>query len=156
MRAAPLGLLFPEIQATVAAAAEQSLVTHLDPRCAAGAVAIAVAARRAATEGPLDRSAFLGAVADQARTQEESVASAIAGLETWRHLPPEEAARWLHAEGLDPAYTGEWQGMSAAVTPSGLRRRHAFLRRPDDDWGGVWPAIGVGGDTGNDAGEGRR
>ena len=147
MRAAPLGLLFDDTEAMVAAAVEQSLVTHLDPRCAAGAVAVAQAVALAADGTPLDRDRFLTGVAGLAGVQDQSVASAIRGLAAWAHLPPDEAAHWLHAEGLDPAYAEEWQGISAFVTPSVVWSLYAFLRNPDDYWTAVCTAIGAGGDT---------
>ena len=55
MRAAPLGLLFGEdTPSMVEATVQQSLMTHLDPRCSAGALAVAgavsLAARRAHQE----------------------------------------------------------------------------------------------------------
>jgi ADP-ribosylglycohydrolase len=147
MRVAPLGLVFSDIGARVTAAVEQSLVTHLDPRCAAGAVAVAHAVALAARDGPLDSTDFLTQVAALAGAQDQSVASAIEGLAAWAHLPPDEAARWLHAEGLDPAYADEWQGISAFVTPSVVWSLYSFLRNPDDYWSAVCTAIGAGGDT---------
>jgi ADP-ribosylglycohydrolase len=147
MRAGPLGLLFADSRAMVTAAGEQSLVTHLDPRCAAGAVAIAGAVAMAADGAPVHAPSFVHAVADLAAGQDHEVASAIRGLESWLHLPPHEAIRWLHAEGLDPAYGGEWQGISAFVTPSVVWSLYAFLRDTDDYWSAVCTAIGAGGDT---------
>jgi ADP-ribosylglycohydrolase len=147
MRAAPLGLIFADTRARVAAAVEQSLVTHLDPRCAAGAVAVAQAVALAARAGPLDPADFLAELAALAGAQDQSVASAIGGLTAWAHLPPGEAARWLHAEGLDPAYADEWQGISAFVIPSVVWSLYSFLRDPDDYWTAVCTAIGAGGDT---------
>jgi ADP-ribosylglycohydrolase len=147
MRAGPLGLLFAATPAMVSAAVEQSLVTHLDPRCAAGAVAVAHAVALAAEGGPLDRAEFLAEIGALAAVQDASVGSAIRGLTTWAHLAPDEALRWLHAEGLDPAYPGEWQGISAFVTPSVVWSLYAFLRDPDDYWTAVCTAIGAGGDT---------
>jgi ADP-ribosylglycohydrolase len=147
MRVAPLGLVFADARARVTAAVEQSLVTHLDPRCAAGAVAVAHAVALAAGAAPLDRKDFLFEVAALAGAQDPSVGSAIRGLAAWTHLPPAEAARWLHAEGLDPAYADEWQGISAFVTPSVVWSLYSFLRDPDDYWTAVCTAIGAGGDT---------
>lgn len=147
MRAAPLGLLFGENEATITAAVEQSLVTHLDPRCAAGAVAVARAVALAADGEPLERGRFLREVAESAAVQDASVGSAIEGLAAWAHLSPDAAARWLHAEGLDPAYAEEWQGISALVTPSVVWSLYAFLRDPDDYWATVCTAIWAGGDT---------
>ena len=147
MRVGPLGLMFADTRARVTAAVEQSLVTHLDPRCAAGAVAVAHAVALAARGGPLDRNNFLFEIAALAGEQDQSVGSAIRGLAAWTHLPPAEAARWLHAEGLDPAYADEWQGISAFVVPSVVWSLYAFLRDPDDYWSAVCTAIGAGGDT---------
>lgn len=147
MRSAPLGILFDDARAMVAAAIEQSLVTHQDPRCAAGAVAVAAAVACALHTGPFDRLSFITCVADRAEAQDGSVASAIRGLEAWSHLEPEGAARWIHAEGLDPAYSDKWQGISAFVIPSVVWSLYAFLRDPDDYWTAVCTAISAGGDT---------
>jgi ADP-ribosylglycohydrolase len=86
-------------------------------------------------------------VAALAGAQEHSVGSAIAGLAAWTHLPPDEAVRWLHAEGLDPTYADQWQGISAFVIPSVVWSLYSFLRDPDDYWSVVCTAIGAGGDT---------
>jgi ADP-ribosylglycohydrolase len=147
MRVGPLGLAFADTRARVTAAVEQSLVTHLDPRCAAGAVAVAQAVALAARGGPLDATDFLLEVAALAGEQDHSVGSAIRGLAAWSHLSPAEAARWLHAEGLDPAYADEWQGISAFVIPSVVWSLYSFLRDPEDYWSAVCTAIGAGGDT---------
>ena len=148
MRAAPLGILFlDQPAAMVEAAVEHSLVTHLDPRCAAGAVAVAAAAALAVSRGSLNRADFLAGVADTAAVHDATVAAAVRGLDAWVHLPPAEAVRWLHAAGLDPAYPEEWQGISAFVTPSVVWSLYAFLRDPDDYWTAVCTAIGAGGDT---------
>ncbi|MBA3318671.1 MAG: ADP-ribosylglycohydrolase family protein, partial [Gemmatimonadales bacterium] len=53
MRAAPLGLLFgDDTRSMVAAAIEQSSITHRDPRCSAGALVVAGATRLAAKGTP--------------------------------------------------------------------------------------------------------
>jgi ADP-ribosylglycohydrolase len=148
MRAAPLGLLLGgDTRAMVEATIEQSLVTHRDPRCSAGALAVAGAARLAAARGPIRTEAFLDALAELTGAADESVTQAIRRLQRWAHLPPDEAARHLRAQGLDPADAGEWRGISAFVTPSVLWSLYAFLRTPDDYWATVCTAVGVGGDT---------
>jgi ADP-ribosylglycohydrolase len=148
MRAGPLGVIFSgDARALVTAAVEQSLVTHLDPRCAAGALAVAGAVAAAADARPIASDEFLGSVAALAAHSDESVASAILGLRRWAHLPPEAAARRLHEEGLDPSGADEWQGVSAFVTPSIVWSLYAFLQAPDDYWGAVCTAIEAGGDT---------
>jgi ADP-ribosylglycohydrolase len=147
MRAGPLGLLLPEPQAMGRAAREQARITHLDPRCAAGAAAVARAVALAAARLPIDTAGFLTEVADCAEADEVSVGSAIRGLAEWMGLPPAMAARHIHESGLDPAHLDRWQGISAFVTPSLLWSLYAFLRSPDDYWETICTAIGVGGDT---------
>lgn len=148
MRAAPFGLLFGEdTRSMVGATVEQSRMTHLDPRCSAGALAVAGAVRLAAKREPVRSEEFLGALAALTAPADESVAEAIRGLHRWAHLPPAEAARRLHAERLDRAHGDEWHGISAFVTPSVVWSLYAFLRTPDDYWATVCTAIGVGGDT---------
>ena len=148
MRVAPVGLLFRGNADTMRAVArEQSLITHADPRCAAGAVAVAGAVALAATPGPLDFRVFLETLVRWVRQEDASVAEALAGLAEWAGLPPDAAARRVHALGLDPLQSGPWQGISAFVTPSVLWSLYAFLRSPDDYWTTIRTAIAVGGDT---------
>jgi poly(ADP-ribose) glycohydrolase ARH3 len=147
MRAGPLGLLLPEQQAMCRAAREQARITHLDPRCAAGAAAVARAVALAATRLPIDTAEFLAEVANCAETEGVSVGDAIRGLGEWLALPPASAARHVHESGMDPAHLDRWQGISAFVTPSLLWSLYAFLRSPDDYWETICTAIGVGGDT---------
>jgi len=147
MRAGPLGLLLPEPQAMCRAAREQARITHLDPRCAAGAAAVARAVAVAAERLPIDTPGFLAEVANCAEAEEASVGDAIRGLGEWAGLPPAIAARHVHESGMDPAHIDRWQGISAFVTPSLLWSLYAFLRSPDDYWETICTAIGVGGDT---------
>ncbi len=148
MRAAPLGILFGEdIQSMVEATVEQSMMTHLDPRCSAGALAVAGAVSLAAKREPVRNEEFLPVLAALAAPADESVAEALLGFQAWAHLGPAEAAQRLHAERLDPAYAAEWRGVSAFVTPSVVWSLYAFLRTPDDYWATLCTAIGVGGDT---------
>jgi ADP-ribosylglycohydrolase len=148
MRAAPLGLLFGEdTRSMIEATVEQSVMTHLDPRCSAGALAVAGAVSLATKRAPVRNEEFLDALAALTAAADQSVAEAIRGLRRWAHLAPDEAARHLHDERLDPAFSGEWRGISAFVTPSVVWSLYAFLRTPDDYWATVCTAIGVGGDT---------
>ncbi|HEX3234431.1 MAG TPA: ADP-ribosylglycohydrolase family protein [Gemmatimonadales bacterium] len=148
MRAGPLGLLFPgkpdEMQRAVR---EQSRITHLDPRSAAGAAAVAGAVALASESGPIVREEFLERLADWTAPEDASMADAIRGLHEWASLAPDAAAQHLHRAGLDPAHTGAWMGISAFVVPSVLWSLYAFLRSPDDYWTTVCTAIRVGGDT---------
>jgi ADP-ribosylglycohydrolase len=147
MRAGPLGLLLPHRATMLRATREQSRITHLDPRCAAGAAAIARAVALAVRSGPLDREAFLSDVADCAGEDDASMAAAIRRLRDWISLEPVAAARQLHQAGLDPAHMHRWEGISAFVVPSVVWSLYAFVRSPDDYWETICVAIGVGGDT---------
>jgi ADP-ribosylglycohydrolase len=148
MRAAPLGLLFGgNSAALVAAAREQSRITHLDPRCAAGSVAVAGAAFLATAPGPVDPRELLRQLTIWVGPEDMSVARAVAGVEAWLPLEPSAAAARLRAEGLDPGHVSPWLGISAFVTPSVAWSLYAFLRTPDDYWTAVCTAIAVGGDT---------
>ena len=146
MRAGPLGLLFADDGAVSRAAREQSRITHLDPRCAAGAVAVSRAVWLAARGAPMEPHGFLEDLAAAVEPDDLSVAGAIRGLVPWVALDPIPAARRLHESGLDCAHHG-WQGISAFVTPSVLWSLYAFLHSPDDYWETICTAIGVGGDT---------
>jgi ADP-ribosylglycohydrolase len=147
MRAGPLGLLLPDTSAMCRAAIEQTRITHLDPRCAAGSTVIARAVALAAQRSPLDAGDLIEDLATCAAISDISVAESVKKLAEWVALTPAEAARHVHASGLDPAHTGRWQGISAFVTPSVLWSLYAFLRSPDDYWETICTAIAVGGDT---------
>jgi ADP-ribosylglycohydrolase len=146
MRAGPLGLLFRDVSEVSRAARQQSRITHLDPRCAAGAVVVASAVWHAAKRQPLDIPSLLDELAVCAEAEERSVGAAIRSLAEWISLSPADAAKHVHERGLDPAHP-RWQGISAYVTPSVLWSLYAFLRTPDDYWETVCTAIRVGGDT---------
>jgi ADP-ribosylglycohydrolase len=146
MRAGPLGLLFKDLGAITRAARQQSRITHLDPRCAAGAAVVASAVWHASKREPLNRDLLLTELAACAELDDRSVADAIRDLAEWVALSPVDAANEVHARGLDPAHP-EWQGISAFITPSVLWSLYAFLRSPDDYWETICTAIWVGGDT---------
>jgi ADP-ribosylglycohydrolase len=146
MRAGPLGLLFHDLGEATHAARQQSRITHLDPRCAAGAAVVAGAVWHSAKGKPIDAGSVLAELAACAEVEDQSVGDAIRGLADWVRLPPPDAARYIHESGLDPAQS-MWQGISAFVTPSVLWSLYAFLRSPDDYWETVCTAIWVGGDT---------
>lgn len=146
IRAGPLGLLFSDRAAISRAALEQSRITHLDPRCEAGALAIALAVSIAAGTQRIVPGEFLEELAAAVEPIDLSVAHALRESAHWVALDPGAAAGLLHQSGLDFAYP-EWQGISAFVTPSVVWSLYAFLRSPDDYWETVCTAIAVGGDT---------
>ena len=147
MRAGPLGLLLPDRAAICRAAREQARVTHLDPRCAAGAITVACSVALASRREPIDTESFLRELAGCAQPEDRSVADAIYGLREWVALEPAAAREYVHESGLDPAHMAHWKGISAFVTPSVLWSLYAFLRSPDDYWETICTAIWPGGDT---------
>jgi ADP-ribosylglycohydrolase len=148
MRAGPVGLFFfDDPQRLVQAAHDQGRITHQDPRCSAGAVAIAGAVALALQGGPIEPDAFLGQLGKWAGAIEPSVASYIGQLAEWAGLSPGEAVTFISQAGKSPGYSDGWRGISPFVTGSVLWSLYAFLRTPDDYWQTLCTAIAVGGDV---------
>jgi ADP-ribosylglycohydrolase len=148
MRAGPLGLLCPDSATMVRLACLQSRVTHADPRCQAGAVAIAGAVSLASMEGRVEPALFLGRLREWTAEVEPSFASALRRLEGWLELPPARAARLMAEDGLPPGVDSQWRGgISAFVVGSVLWALYAFLRSPDDYTDCVAIAMEPGGDV---------
>jgi ADP-ribosylglycohydrolase len=148
MRAGPLGLLFgsdPRVLARVVV--DQSRVTHQDPRCSAGAMAIAGAAAIAARREEVRDSELLEELSEWVAPLEPEVAQIIGDMVDWVELPPNEAIEVLSDSGLDPDSPRQWMGISSFVTGSVCWSLYAFLRFPDSYWEAVCTAIAVGGDT---------
>lgn len=144
MRAGPVGLMFRgDPEALARAAHDQGRVTHADPRCSAGAVAIAGAVALA-LEGQVATPEALAALA---AAFEPSVAAEIARLTGWLALAPEAAAGEIARAGLQPGYSDIWDGISPFVTSSVIWSLYAFMRSPDDYWETICTAIAVGGDV---------
>ena len=148
MRAAPLGVLYGEDEhGWRESVREQSRVTHHDPRCAAGAIAVAGAAVLAGTRASVRVDEFVDRLAAWVEPEHRGLAAAVRALPGWVGLDPARAVDRLRAAGLDPGQVGTWQGISAHVVPSVVWSLYAFLRTPDDWWETVCTAIEVGGDT---------
>ena len=148
MRAGPIGLLFPDdTEEMVRAAHDQGRITHRDPRCSAGAVAIAGAVALAVRGEEIEAGRVLSQLAEWAAPFEGSVVDALRQLVDWVPLPPEEAATLVSGIGHNPDYPDEVRGISPFVTTSVLWSLYSFLRSPDDYWETVCTAIVVGGDV---------
>jgi ADP-ribosylglycohydrolase len=148
MRAAPIGILFSHDSAMlIRVAVQQSLVTHQDSRCAAGAVAMAGAAAMAARGGPIDPARWTAELAGLVRPIDQGMAEAIELVEGWTAYPWDGAALALELSGLDPGSSGRAQGISAHVVPSVAWALYAFLHSPDSYLEVVCTAIEAGGDT---------
>jgi ADP-ribosylglycohydrolase len=149
MRAAPVGLFcWDDPDELIEVSRDQSRITHRDPRCAAGAVAIAGAVALGMQEAAIEPRAFLGQLAQWASTFSAEFARLLLQLDRWLTLPPEEAAGPISRAGVLPEFEAEqWPGISPFVVGSVLWSLYAFLRSPDDYWETVCTAIAVGGDV---------
>jgi ADP-ribosylglycohydrolase len=152
VRAAPLGLLFgDDVDGLIRAAREQARITNYDPRCAAGAAAVAGAVALLLRQGergePLRVEPFLAELAEWVRRLDQSLAFDVYQLSSWVTLSPEAAATFLVKAGLCPGQGDEWAGVSSYVLPSVLWSLYSFLRAPEDVHEALRCAIAVGGDV---------
>jgi ADP-ribosylglycohydrolase len=148
MRAGPVGLIAGnDPDRLIHIATEQSLITHQDPRCAAGAVAVAGAVSLALRPGPIDVEAFVVPIAEWAERVEPTLADVLRRLPRWLEVEPTEAAAAIASIAGDDAFSEGWQGISPFVTPSVTWSLYSFLKTPDDYWTTVLTAIAVGGDV---------
>jgi ADP-ribosylglycohydrolase len=149
MRAAPIGLFFASDPARQAQeACVQSRITHSDPRCCAGAAAVAAAVALAAASDRIDPTEFLGRLQALTVRIEPTIASGLRQLQDWLTLPEADAARLIAHAGLPPGVDSHWRGgISAFVVASLLWALYAFLRSPEDYLGAVAIAIQPGGDV---------
>lgn len=148
MRAAAIGLMFPgDLPRLIDAAATQSRITHQDPRCAAGSIAIAAGAALALRPGPLDPGRFCDLLAGYCAPHDPLLAGALGHMPGWIPLHPPDAFDRIAGVGREPGGGDPWHGVSPFVTGSVLWSLYAFLRSPDDWWQVIQCAIAAGGDV---------
>ncbi|TVS00192.1 MAG: ADP-ribosylglycohydrolase family protein [Rhodospirillales bacterium] len=149
MRAAPVGLaFFDDPDALIAVACDQGRITHADPRCSAGAVAIAgaVALAVALDERRWETSAVVAVLATWANRVDRRVGDAVTALPAILPLPPHEALVAIEAVA-EPDVSPTGTGVSPFVTTSVVWSLYAFLRSPDDFRQCLHTAIAIGGDV---------
>ncbi len=148
MRAGPVGLIcYDDGDHLVDVAEKQGVITHRDPRCSAGAVAIAGAVSLALKEKEIVVEEFIGQLSEWMRPLESSFADFLLTLPQWLSLSPAQAAEPITPAGKAPGYKDAWRGISPFVIPSVLWSLYSFLRTPDDYWETICTAIAVGGDV---------
>jgi ADP-ribosylglycohydrolase len=148
MRAGPIGLLFyDEPDGLVRAAHEQGFITHRDPRCSAGAIAIAGAVALALSESSVERLDFLGRLSELTVRMRAPFADDLMRLSGWVTLPPEQAVSHISRVGLERKLDEGWDEITPFVVPSVLWSLYSFLRSPNDYWQTICTAIAVGGDV---------
>lgn len=143
MRAAPVALIARSDDELVQIAVEQGHITHQDPRCAAGSVAIAAAAAQA-LRGPLDVDALSVKVA----AFDADFGAWVRRLPALAAQPPDVALPQIRRAGLAEGYVDEWDGtVSPFVVGSVLWSLYAAMRCPTDYVGAIRLAILPGGDV---------
>lgn len=149
MRAAPIGLMFYDApDALLAAAHDQGRITHADPRCSAGAVAIAAAVAQVLLLAgkPVEADALISTLATSAATFDASVAGALRRLTAIVPLAPDAALAAILEAG-QPDFREPPFVIHPFVTTSVLWSLYAFLRAPDDYTDVIHTAVIVGGDV---------
>ncbi len=88
MRAAPIGLFFwNDPDARIRAAHDQGRITHADPRCSAGAAAIAGAVAYALRPEAIEPEGFLARLTLEVAELDSSFADYLQPLKEWVQLP---------------------------------------------------------------------
>jgi len=148
MRTAPLGLwLYDDPAALAQTAADVSRITHTDPRCLAGAVAISAAVAYAVSHDAINTDSFITFVASLARPYHADFAALIERLPRWLEMNEPAAIREIRLAGLPPGQRPDWPGISPFVVPTVLVCLYAFLRTPADYRETVRFVIAQGGDV---------
>lgn len=148
MRAGPIGLMFfDDPQAMLQAAHDQGRITHKDPRCCAGAAAIAGAVSLALQGTPVNRRTFLSDISAWVAPMDTSVSQGVRSLIDWIDLDPDEAVNEIASAGYIPGYLPHRLGVTPFVTGSVLWSLYSFLHSPDQYMETIYTAIEVGGDV---------
>ncbi len=148
MRAAPVGIIFfhqPDLMIQIAH--EQGWITHQDPRCSAGSIAIAGAVALALQDRVRDVGSFLETLANWMKSFHPEFAKLVLRLEGWLPLAPDEAVKKIAHAGMRNEFNSHWPGISPFVIPSVLWSLYSFLRHPDSYWDAIATSISVGGDV---------
>lgn len=147
MRAAPVGMMHlhdPETMLRIAQ--QQGWITHRDPRCDGGSVAIAGAVALA-LNGECVPQKFCDQLAVWMDHSHREFADLVRQLPHHLAAKPEEAVYWIARAGKSDSYVDSWPGISPFVVSTVLWSLYSFLRTPDDYFASIWTSIGVGGDV---------
>ena len=148
MRAAPIGLLYSDdAERRHLAAMLQGWITHQDPRCSAGSIAVAGAVAHVLHEEVVDRERLCDELAAAVESFDEEMAEGLRQLPVWLGLQPEEAVDYIAAVGSTGIPSTGWRKISPFVTPTVLWSLYAFLRTLNEYWESICVAIEAGGDT---------
>ncbi|MEW6569984.1 MAG: ADP-ribosylglycohydrolase family protein [Nitrospirota bacterium] len=150
MRAAPIGLMFfDNPDQLIQAAHDQGRITHQDPRCSAGAVAISGAVAIVLQSQRIDIGSFISSLSEWTRRIDKTFSSELEKMADWLRLEPEEAAIHISKAGIRNDYVEEdgWQGITPFAVGSVLWSLYSFLSTPENYWETICTALSVGGDV---------
>jgi ADP-ribosylglycohydrolase len=147
MRAAPIGLMYwDDAEQMIAAAHDQGRITHRDPRCSAGAIAVAGAVLLG-LRGKIDREAWVEQLSGWVGELDPELAQGIRCLSELADAPPASGLATISKFGRTSDYDNGWEGISPFVTTSVLWSLYSFFRHPDDYWATICTSIAAGGDV---------
>jgi len=150
MRAAPIGLFFfDDPQRLIKASHDQGRITHKDPRCSAGSVAISGAVSLVLKGKQIHADSFVSVLSEWVGNIESGFSAELTKLNQWITMPPDKAVTYISKAGLPADYVDEdgWRGISPFVVSSVLWSLYSFLRSPDDYMATICTAISAGGDV---------
>lgn len=147
MRAAPAGMIYyNDPDKMIEVARVQGWITHRDPRCDAGSIAIAGAVMLAMHDN-VEPSEFCSQLSDWMEPAEPDFAELVRELPQVLDEPPHQAVRAISVAGFPPGGKPNWPGISPFVVPSVLWSLYCFLRTPDNVFESLWHSLACGGDV---------
>lgn len=148
MRAAPVGMFsYNDHEKMIQIAHEQGWITHHDPRCSAGSIAIAGGTALALSAEKIDAEKYANQLAEWMDRYHKVFAGYVRRLPEWIELSPSEAVVEIAHAGEKPGYVSGWPGISPYVIPSVLWSLYAFLKHPDSYFDAIAVSLAVGGDV---------
>jgi ADP-ribosylglycohydrolase len=128
MRAAPAGMFYyDDIEEVIKTAHAQGWITHQDPRCSAGSVAIAGAVALILRSEAEDSNAFIENLSKWASYYDDEFSQLILILKDWVLMPPHQALDPIRRAGKPDDYVEMWPGISPFVVGSVLWSLYSFL-----------------------------
>jgi ADP-ribosylglycohydrolase len=148
MRAAPVGLFYLNHESEVIETAHlQGWITHQDPRCSVGSIAIAGAVALAVKNEWVGADDYLERLFEMTRGYRCKFADYFLRLIDSLKLPPSDALGQIQSAGVAIGYVSTWPGISPFVIPSVLWSLYSFLSSPDSFHDAICTSIAVGGDV---------
>jgi poly(ADP-ribose) glycohydrolase ARH3 len=148
MRAAPIGLFYyNDIPRLIETAHEQGFITHQDPRCSAGSIAIAGAVALALKSEKINTEVFIVTLSKMMIDYSKEFADLVNMLSDWIKLEPDKAVEEIAPAGKLKEYIDGWPGISPFVIPSVLWSLYSFLRYPESYWDAISTSVSIGGDV---------